>query len=111
MASVSWSQSDFWCAPSFPESTLLTAQTAFVSRWSFYIVLLLVYTAIVTPVEVAFLTTSLDALFVFNRVVDLSFLVVRAHWPGVAAVKVRPQNVTYAHISDGHCGANCRCGG
>ena len=81
VASVSWPQSDFWCAPSFPESTLLMVQTAFVSRWSFYIVLLLLYTAIVTPVEVAFLTTSLDALFVFNRVVDVSFLVVRARRP------------------------------
>jgi hypothetical protein len=37
---------------------------------------LLVYTAIITPVEVAFLPTKLDALFFVNRIVDAAFLLV-----------------------------------
>ena len=42
--------------------------------WDALMILLLLYTASVTPYEVAFLTTSLDALFVVNRCVDLYFL-------------------------------------
>jgi hypothetical protein len=41
------------------------------------VLLALVFTATVTPFEVAFLSTSLNALFFLNRVVDLVFLVVR----------------------------------
>merc|ERR1712227_919984 len=42
-------------------------------RWDLVMVLLLAYTAIFTPYEVAFLETKLDALFIFNRLVDLAF--------------------------------------
>ena len=56
---------------------VIAVQATFLSRWDVYVVLLLVYTAVVTPVEVAFLTTSLNALFVLNRIVDASFVVVR----------------------------------
>ena len=51
-------------------------QMTFFSRWDVYIILLLLFTAIVTPVEVAFLQTTLGALFFINRAVDLSFLIV-----------------------------------
>ncbi len=38
----------------------------------------LVFTAVVTPVEVAFLTTKVNGLFVINRIVDAVFVVVSA---------------------------------
>ena len=55
----------------------LLLQNAFFMRWDLYVLLLLLFTAVVTPVEVAFLTTGLNPLFFINRVVDASFLVVR----------------------------------
>jgi hypothetical protein len=53
--------------------------------------LALVFTATVTPFEVAFLSTSLNALFFLNRVVDLVFLVVRGsrHRPWYRPVSAR----------------------
>ncbi len=42
-----------------------------------FIILLLLFTATVTPFEVAFLETSLNGLFVVNRVVDVSFIIVK----------------------------------
>ncbi len=38
----------------------------------------LVFTAVVTPVEVAFLSTKVNGLFVVNRIVDAVFVVVSA---------------------------------
>ena len=64
------------CLPCCAAVTLLL-QNAFFMRWDLYVLLLLLFTALVTPVEVAFLTTALNPLFFINRVVDLSFLVVR----------------------------------
>ena len=43
-------------------------------KWDFVMIFLLVFTALVTPVEVAFMTTKINALFFINRVVDLNFL-------------------------------------
>jgi hypothetical protein len=40
-------------------------------RWDLVTVLLLGFTAVVTPFEIAFLDTSVDGLFVVNRLVDL----------------------------------------
>ena len=37
----------------------------------------LLFTAVVTPVEVAFLSTSVDPLFVINRLIDAVFTIVR----------------------------------
>ena len=45
-------------------------------RWDLLTLLCLLFTALVTPVEVAFLTTKLNALFIINRVVDAVFVVV-----------------------------------
>ena len=42
--------------------------------WDVYTMSLLVFTALVTPYEVAFLEASLNVLFFINRFVDLSFL-------------------------------------
>ena len=38
----------------------------------------LLFTAVVTPVEVAFVSTSLNPLFVINRIVDVVFTIVSA---------------------------------
>jgi len=43
-------------------------------RWDLFIMALLVYTAFVTPYEVAFMETKIDFLFMLNRFIDLSFL-------------------------------------
>ncbi len=40
-------------------------------------VVAVLFTATVTPFEVAFLETSLNGLFVVNRIVDVIFLIVR----------------------------------
>ena len=47
----------------------------FFSRWSKLLGLALVFTALVTPWEVSFLTTSPVALFIVNRFVDLIFII------------------------------------
>jgi hypothetical protein len=52
-------------------------QTPFIRYWDLFTVTLLMYTATVTPVEVAFLSTKLDGLFILNRIIDCAFLVVR----------------------------------
>ena len=41
--------------------------------WDPLMVLLLFFTAIVTPFEVAYLETKVNALFVLNRAIDLLF--------------------------------------
>lgn len=46
----------------------------FARYWDLYMVVLLLFTAAVTPFEVAFLTSAWDALFVINRLVDFGFL-------------------------------------
>jgi hypothetical protein len=47
----------------------------FMRRWDMFMMLLLVYTAIITPYEVAFLNLKVDWLFICNRFVDFAFLV------------------------------------
>ncbi len=42
------------------------------------VVLAVLFTATVTPFEVAFLKTAINALFVLNRIIDFIFLIVRA---------------------------------
>lgn len=44
-------------------------------RWDSLMIALLLYTAIFTPYEVAFLETELNWLFIWNRFVDLSFTI------------------------------------
>jgi hypothetical protein len=57
----------------------LPPQNAFFRRWDIIVVLAVLFTATVTPFEVAFLKTSLNGLFFVNRVIDILFLLVRTH--------------------------------
>ena len=43
-------------------------------KWDVVMLTLLLFTALVTPYEVAFMTTSLNFLFILNRLVDVLFL-------------------------------------
>jgi len=52
---------------------VLNPRSKFFRTWDMNTAVLLVYTAVVTPFEVGFLTTKLDGLFYFNRLVDLCF--------------------------------------
>ena len=55
---------------------LVDPRTLFMRRWDVLTVWLLAFTAVVTPFEVAFLTTDLQtALFWINRLVDACFVV------------------------------------
>lgn len=53
---------------------VLDPRSAFQQRWDWLILLLLIYTATVTPFDVAFLGSGVDGLFFVNRFVDLVFL-------------------------------------
>ena len=55
-------------------------QNPWLQHWDIITMVSLCFTAIVAPVEVAFLTTQLDALFFFDRLVDLVFVTVRGQW-------------------------------
>ena len=64
----------------FAELELLTASVidpngAAMQRWDGIMCVLLVFTAIWTPFEVAFLHTKLDAVFWLNRAVDIGFAI------------------------------------
>ena len=50
----------------------------FMKRWDLLMLILLMFTATVTPFEVAFLKPNLgDGLFIINRMVDFGFILVR----------------------------------
>jgi hypothetical protein len=46
-----------------------------IKRWEAISVVLLLYTALFTPFEIAFLETKMNAIYVLNRVVDFGFFV------------------------------------
>ena len=48
--------------------------TKFMQKWDFFMLALLLFTASVTPYEVAFLQPQFDFLFAINRLVDLAFV-------------------------------------
>ena len=48
---------------------------SFMARWDVLMLVLLMYTALVTPYEVAFLETQFNFLFVLNRCVDTLFII------------------------------------
>ena len=58
----------------FTEYGLVDPNLDFMRRWDNIAMLLLGWTAIVTPYEVAFLNVSLNWLFLFNRLVEFFFL-------------------------------------
>lgn len=49
-------------------------RSAYIRRWEYVTISLLLWTAVVTPFEVGFLATNIDALFFINRLIDLCFL-------------------------------------
>ena len=55
-------------------SCLINPRGTFQSRWDVVMLVALIYTAIVTPFEVAFIPPSFGALFIINRIVDYLFL-------------------------------------
>ena len=62
-----------------PKLILIDPQSVFMRRWDISMIVALFLTAIVTPFEVSFLRSStygdpVDALFIFNRVLDVVFI-------------------------------------
>eukprot|EP00854_Cymbomonas_tetramitiformis_P008719 gene8719-10340_t len=53
----------------------INPKSNFMTYWDLHSMLLLIYTSIVTPFEVGFLTTSINTMFFLNRYVDLFFIV------------------------------------
>jgi potassium voltage-gated channel Eag-related subfamily H protein 7 len=53
---------------------LVDAKSTFMANWDVVMMILLIFTAWVTPFEVSFLDTRMNALFVINRFVDLAFV-------------------------------------
>lgn len=53
---------------------LIDPTSQYMKYWDSLILILLLYTSLVTPYEVAFLETHIDGLFVVNRFVDLCFI-------------------------------------
>ena len=44
------------------------------TRWDFFMLTLMAFTAIITPFEVAFLTSEINGMYWVNRMVDLGFV-------------------------------------
>ncbi|ETW07541.1 hypothetical protein H310_02033 [Aphanomyces invadans] len=60
----------------YKRQAYLHPNSQFRAGWDLFMIVLLVYTALLTPYEIAFVdTVSLDGLFIVDRTVDLSFLV------------------------------------
>lgn len=57
------------------KQSLFSPASPFMKRWDILMALLLLFTAVVTPFETAFLETSVNALFILNRLVDFLFFV------------------------------------
>jgi hypothetical protein len=74
------------------------AQSSFLKRWDYTMTLVLIYTALVTPFEVAFTTPSVNVIFIVNRIVDIIFLGVC----GAAAARARGRGVTGIRRIAGH---------
>jgi hypothetical protein len=60
--------------------SIVVLQLPYRSKWNFVTFLALLFCAIVTPYEVAFLggDTKIDGLFIINRIIDIVFLAVCA---------------------------------
>eukprot|EP00746_Dinoflagellata_sp_MGD_P041189 gnl/MRDRNA2_/MRDRNA2_19957_c0_seq1.p1 gnl/MRDRNA2_/MRDRNA2_19957_c0~~gnl/MRDRNA2_/MRDRNA2_19957_c0_seq1.p1 ORF type:complete len:734 (-),score=112.90 gnl/MRDRNA2_/MRDRNA2_19957_c0_seq1:116-2317(-) len=57
-----------------PKHSLIHPNCGYMKYWDIIIVCALVFTALVTPYEVAYLETKLDGLFVINRFIDVIFV-------------------------------------
>jgi hypothetical protein len=60
---------------SFGNIGVLSPMSPFMKRWEEVSVFLLLFTALVTPFEIAYLETKYDGLFGMNRVIDAGFFV------------------------------------
>jgi hypothetical protein len=56
--------------------TTVDPHGSFMRQWDLLMLLLLTFTASVTPFEVSFLKPGIDVLFFVNRIVDLGFILV-----------------------------------
>lgn len=54
---------------------LMSPNSPFLGRWDMMVLNALIFTALVTPYEVALLETSLNGLFVVNRMIDFVFVI------------------------------------
>jgi len=53
---------------------IIDPESKYVHKWDIVILISLLFTALVTPYEVALLSTQIDALFFLNRIIDIFFL-------------------------------------
>jgi potassium voltage-gated channel Eag-related subfamily H protein 7 len=56
------------------EAWMIRPDNPALQKWDFAILIALLFTAVITPFEVAFLDTKLDVLFIINRVIDCVFI-------------------------------------
>jgi potassium voltage-gated channel Eag-related subfamily H protein 7 len=54
---------------------IIDPKSEFQGNWDMVMIVCLLFTAIITPFEVAFITPSFDALWAINRLVDLLFMI------------------------------------
>jgi len=57
-----------------PNKMLVDPNSPFMRKWDLTSIALLLFVMVVTPYEVAFLSTSFNGLFVINRLIDLYFM-------------------------------------
>lgn len=57
------------------ERYLIRPDTEFMAKWDLVLLMALLFTALVTPYEVAFLETSMNGMFAVNRFVDFIFII------------------------------------
>lgn len=57
-----------------PSPWVISPRSKYMRRWDMVTLVLLLYTAVVTPVEVSFMDTKIDTLFWINRAVDGLFV-------------------------------------
>ncbi len=73
-----------------------TAQGKYRPAWDVVMVVTLLYSAIVTPYEIAFSSAvqSIDGLFILNRIVDALFFAVSTHASRMVFVMIAPRSFT-----------------
>jgi hypothetical protein len=58
-----------------PKKLLINPNSLRMQKWGIVVLVALIYTALVTPFEVAYLQSQFNALFIVNRFVDVVFLI------------------------------------
>ena len=61
---------------------IINPKCAYMRKWDVVMLVLLLFTALITPYEVAFMQTGFNFLFFLNRFVDILFLKVGCVWGG-----------------------------